>query len=195
MANSHNPLRDIACTLLCTALMMAASAEDASAQRTMRSQGHLTAESVSDVNFSVWPGGRIGYGTYLLSSLWQAGVECGHYGAPLSSGDMLEYLDVDIYAGWEKRIASTRSRNLCLYAGGGATLGYEFTDPWRRIPAHVDTGIARDSFIYGAYARAELEFFPVRRMAFVLSATASANIPSKIQWYHVTASLGIRIDI
>lgn len=195
MAISDKSSRTIARTIVCVAFVAAASLGEASAQRTMRSQGHLSIESVSAVNYNTWPGGRISYGTYLLSSMWQAGLECDHFGANLSSGHMLDYLDVNLFAGWQKRLAATRSRNLCLYAGGGATLGYEFMDPWRTIPPHVDIGVAKDTFIYGVYAKTEMEFFPVKKVALILSATASANIPSKIRWYHFTTSLGIRIDI
>ena len=71
------------------------------------------------------------------------------------------------------RLLATYSRSLCLYGGADAFLGLELFNCFHTLSAPVEQGFSNKGFvpvrfIYGAAPRLELEWFLLRRSAFIL---------------------------
>lgn len=100
------------------------------------------------------------------------------------------------------RLASTRSRSICLYAGVGAFTGAASCVQTPR-QKEEDSGavIPRTCFLYGACPEAELEIYPLARTALVLSARLDITPGTSFQETYggglLQASLhaGIRVNL
>lgn len=160
----------------------------------MPSQNHLSLDISYPLVGSPGLHADLGYGKYMLSSLWRAGVRAGGYNYPVS-GSSLEYVHISLYGEWLYRVAATRGRTLNLYAGGGAFIGYEAYDPRKGLDPWIDTGLGSGAFLYGVHARTEAEVFFTRRAALVVSLTIPLNFSSPLGWFHCQTGLGLRYDL
>lgn len=167
----------------------------ANAQRTMAYQDLLTFSIVTPVDSRPSAGGCAGYGRYTLDGRWECIAGCVTREYPLSSGDVLQIMTMRAEGSYMHRLASTRSRCIGLYAGGGAFLGYELNDPFGRIPPSIDTGLPEGAFVYGFSLGAEAEVFLARKIALVVSAGAPFTFSSAAHWLRVEAGIGVRIDL
>ena len=95
------------------------------------------------------------------------------------------------------RLAASYSRSFCLYAGGGAFIGINEYEVLIRLPAETEGDFPKAEFVYGAEAALEAEFFPFRRVAFVLGVQSPLTFGSSLgsDFWHISASLGIRINL
>ena len=142
------------------------------------------------------PGVSVSGGQYLERSLWEAGVKAQGFRAPLSTGDDLECLDITAGGTWQWRLVSTRSRALCLYAGGGLFAGYECYDPRKVLPPTIELRMpSKGVFLYGLSAAVTVEVFFCRSVALVLGADIPVNFSSRASNIRWNTTAGIRIDL
>lgn len=180
---------------LCTIVSVLISimlCSDASAQRTMKGQ---SAPSLSAVRTDSSYGGELTYNQYTLVGMWNAGVRVSDYTLATTTEYPIEAIQIAATSSYLARIAATRSRRLNVYGGGGIFLGYEFFDPFKKLPEHIVTESKSGCFVYGILAKTELEFFLSRQFAIVGTAAIPINFQSQTGWFHWEAGIGIRINI
>ena len=164
----------------------------ASAQRTMSGQPSLRVSLLYN-GLSVSAGAF--YEQYTLTGFWQTGVQGNLYKTKLSTGDALDYIHALAQGGYLFRLTGTRSRSLSLYAGGGAQVGIEVLDVWRRLPYYLDLGKSRYAFIYGLYGTAVLEWFVSPRWAVILQSGAPVTFGSAVGAFHWNAGIGLKWNL
>lgn len=162
----------------------------ASAQRTANGQGMIS------LSGSFPLGGSLSYGGYLNSSFWEAGAMGLFRSHDLSEGNPMDYAQAFAFGDWMYRLVATRNRVLNLYIGGGAFIGYEFNDPWKKLPEDVrGTLSSSGTFLYGILGKLQLQLFLSRSLSILLSAEAPVNFTSPITWIQPCGSLGLRLDL
>jgi hypothetical protein len=161
----------------------------------MNGQSMITVSAVSSMLRPLDMGTEIGYGQYLLGSFWNVSAE-GVIRKVVTSGDTsLKFIDVIFSGGYIYRLVGTRSRNISLYAGGEAFLGFEIYDPMNELPASIDTGLPSGSFLYGITPQFLAEFFLTGKLALVVGCSAPVNFSSPITKVRPNLSLGLRMNI
>lgn len=165
---------------------------NASAQRTMKGQ---SAPSLSIVRTDSSHGGEITYNQYTLVGMWNAGIRATDYQVATTADYPIEAIQITATSSYLARIAATRARRLNIYGGGGIFIGYEFFDPFKKLPEYIATDSQGGCFVYGILAKTELEFFVSRQFAIVGSASVPLNIQSQTGRFHWEAGIGIRINI
>lgn len=164
----------------------------ASAQRTMSGQPSLRVSSLYNGR-SVCA--EAFYEQYTLSGYWLVGLQGNLYNAVLSTGHTLDYVHALTQGGYMFRLVGTRDRALSLYAGAGVLAGVEVLNPWGTLPAYVDTGRNRFSFVYGPYASCVLEWFVAPRFAFTLQAGLPLTFGSSIGVMNWNAGIGLKWNL
>lgn len=191
--NSNVCLRAVVVTVIMVCMHL--SMPSAYAQRTMNGQSMITVSAVSSMLRPLDMGTEIGYGQYLLGSFWNVRAE-GVIRKVVTSGDTsLKFIDVIFSGGYMYRLVGTRSRNISLYAGGEAFLGFEIYDPMNELPASIDTGLPSGSFLYGITPQFLAEFFLTGKLALVVGCSAPVNFSSPITKVRPNLSLGLRMNI
>ena len=191
--NSNVCLRAVVVTVIMVCMHL--SVPSAYAQRTMNGQSMITVSAVSSMLRPLDKGTEIGYGQYLLGSFWNVSAE-GVIRKVVTSGDTsLKFIDVIFSGGYMYRLVGTRSRNISLYAGGEAFLGFEIYDPMNELPASIDTGLPSGSFLYGITPQFLAEFFLTGKLALVVGCSAPVNFSSPITKVRPNLSLGLRMNI
>lgn len=176
-------------------LSICATAE-ASAQRTMKNQLTIGVDVTTSMTNMRNPGIDLKVGQYLLHAYWFCGCSGSLNSKNILSAHTLRYADITIEGGYMHRLFSTRGRHLCLYCGGGAFIGYEFYDPWKQIPSHIETGLSKDGqFLYGINPAVDLTGYLSRRVAVTAGISVPVNFTSKVQKVRPKLKIGIRIDI
>lgn len=165
---------------------------NASAQRTMHRQ---SAPSLAITRNDTNIGGEILYNQYTLTGFWNAGIRASDYVIGIDSYNSLEAIQLTATTSYMARALSTRSRRLNLYGGGGIFMGYEFIDPFERLPDYFVVEGSRGCFVYGIHAKTEIEFFITRQIALIGTASVPINFQSQTGWFHWEAGIGIRINI
>ena len=150
--------------------MLALMSLTASAQRTAYGERQLNIEA--HVSPAPSFGAALSYGQYLLTSFWEGGVTADDYLKQNSEDGLFDNLRVEGYGAFLYRIFGTRNRQLSVYVGGDAFLGFEFLDPFKRLTqpsyqSYLNDGYKASQFIYGVSPRAEAEFFVSRDIALV----------------------------
>lgn len=186
--------------LLAVLLAALSFSDQARAQRTMDGQFFLGAEGR-------WPlGAAIGTGQYIPWGYWHAGVTADRISRAFMEGNDGERVSLEFYqpmaeGGIMPRIISTRSRILNIYAGASLMVGVEYFDPFKKLPDNVvvilpsGDDVAYRKFIFGACPRVEMEVYMGPRVALVAAARAPLTFGSQMGWAHVTAALGLRINM
>lgn len=191
-AKQHETMTRKSIHILLTLLTSLLYLTTASAQRTMSGQKSLR---VSLLYNGLSVGAEAFYEPYTLTGFWQAGVQGNLYKAGLSTAHSLDYVHALAQGGYQFRLAGTRSRSLNLYAGGGALVGVEILDAWRRLPYYLDLGKSRYAFIYGLYSSAMLEWFVSRQWALVLHAGLPVTFGSAIGALHWNVGIGLKWNL
>ncbi len=172
----------------------------AAAQRTMRGQWYAGAKATCTLSPDAGshPGVGIECGCYTMTARWAAAFMAipsdGESWGSITAGGTLLY-----------RAASTRSRALSLYFGGGAFLGFDYDDPSAAAGEILsDTGgltvpdgdstVQHAAFTYGLEPAVEAELFLVRKAALVVSLSVPVRIASRQETLSVRASAGLRIN-
>lgn len=176
-----------------TALLWCGS--EASAQRTMSSQELLTAHYTYPFSGRGDFGLDVSFGKYLLASYWNAGILGNLYSQKVNNENSMQYAHLAAYGEWLYRVIGTRSRSINLYVGGGAFLGYEAYDPFKKLPSYINTGLGSGAFLYGIHAKAEAEFFIAKKLAVVLSGRFPINFSSPLSNLNVNLMAGLRLNI
>ena len=167
----------------------------AAAQRTMKGQHAIGARvSASVTDFSDL-GLCLNYSQYLLNAYWFAGTSAADNDIRTDKGVLMEYVDCYLGGGYMHRLASTRSRSISLYAGGGAFIGYEFYDPRKDLPANIETNLPTGTFLYGLSPMIEAEFFIIKRLALTLGGCFHLTFSSPLVILRPQLRLGVRFDI
>lgn len=163
----------------------------AGAQRTVTGRGAPYAGAgINESSFVV----RAGWQGWELWGAWSAGAVNRNFSSLTDSGETLQYTEICAEGNVMARVVSARSRVISLYCGGGIFLGDEISDPQRRLPEYIDTGIARNSFIYGVQASVELEVYPLKRLGIGLRGTVPLTFGSPMGWIHYEGSINIHYD-
>ena len=193
MTSQKNGFRTVA-----TAVLMFAAVtlgRPAHAQRTMSGQDMITLYGFTPFTGPSDLGGELCWGRYMLNSYWKVKADLETSSHSLRTGHTMSSCDISIGGSYMYRLACTRSRSLNLYAGGGAFIGYEFYDPSKRLPEHIDTRLPVGNFLYGVNAVSEVEFFFLRTVALVVYAELPVNFSSPLSKVRYRAGAGIRINL
>ena len=186
--------------LLAVLLATLSFSEQARAQRTMDGQFFLGVEGH-------WPlGAAIGTGQYIRWGYWHAGVTADRISRAFISGIEGEKVSLEFYqpmaeGGLMPRILSTRNRGLNVYTGASLMVGIEYFDPFKRLPDNVvvilpsGADVSYRKFIFGLCPRVEMELYMGPRVALVAAARAPLTFGSQMGWAHVTAALGLRVNM
>lgn len=136
------------------------------------------------------------FGSYLPSSMWEAGAALQWRKAILDNGDSQPYLPSYAFGNWMYRLAGTRSRAFNIYAGAGVFLGWEFLSGVKTLPVS-ETGddSASGTFLYGINAKVQAEIFLAKSFAVILSGNAPVNFSSKYNWIQPCGCFGFRINL
>ena len=149
--------------------LLAIVCANASAQRT--SSGELEAT----VSFTAAPysiGAEVSVGTYLLYTYAEGGVTLMNRKVRAGSGYDTSFLRLEGYGAWMWRFFGTYSRRFNAYIGGDLFLGWEWLDPFDRLPSIQSRELSSEGysdgvFIYGLSPRLNLEFFVFPTVALV----------------------------
>ena len=177
----------IACLMMCS--------QSLSAQRTANRQSMVSVSAVSSLLRPQEVGAEISYGQYLLEGYWTASAKGGMHTLVTSSDIRMRYLEVTFCGGYMHRRVCTRSRNISLYAGGEAFLGFESYDPMSELPSNIDTGLPSGSFLYGIAPQVVAEIFLTGKLALVAGCSSPVNFSSPITMVRPNLMLGLRMNI
>lgn len=177
----------IACLMMCS--------QSLSAQRTANRQSMVSVSAVSSLLRPQEVGAVVSYGQYLLEGYWTASAKGGMHTLVTSSDIRMRYLEVTFCGGYMHRLVSTRSRNISLYAGGEAFLGFESYDPMSELPSNIDTGLPSGSFLYGIAPQVVAEIFLTGKLALVAGCSSPVNFSSPITMVRPNLMLGLRMNI
>lgn len=181
---------------------------DAYAQRTARGQYYVDAVGAASITATPSLGGSVQAGQYLLSSRWEAGVDL------LVKRDGTFYVPVYANASYLFRLCTNSTRAISLYAGLGALMGAEITQP---EAVSSDTGYgdaggngldinfeevqdaeqapSNVAFIYGLQPKVEAELFFLKRVALVASLKMPLTFGSAHQAFNLTGNVGLRFNL
>ena len=166
------------------------------------------------------PSGGLGIeaGQYLLRSLWKVELRAVDWNqkvagetdetATAEGGEEVEavgeaapvYFDHVLWnlsGNWMYRLLASYDRRFNLYVGAGAFVGLNKYEVFHKLPEEMPGEFHDEEFVYGAEPRLDIEIFPFRRTAIVLGLQSPFTLSSSLktdQW-HVSASLGIRINL
>ena len=177
----------IACLMMCS--------QSLSAQRTANRQSMVSVSAVSSLLRPQEVGAEVSYGQYLLEGYWTASAKGGIHTLVTSSDIRMRYLEVTFCGGYMHRLVCTRSRNISLYAGGEAFLGFESYDPMSELPSNIDTGLPSGSFLYGIAPQVVAEIFLTGKLALVAGCSSPVNFSSPITMVRPNLMLGLRMNI
>ena len=206
---------------ICTAtiLLWASGIQEASAQRT--SQGNAFVGISPYVSGYSIPSGGLGVeaGQYLLHSYWKVELRAVDWNqkiagdgdeaeeaVPEEGTDIVEEETASVYfdhilwnlsGSWMYRLLASDDRRFNVYVGAGAFLGSNQYEVFHQLPEETPGEFPSEEFVYGAEPRVEIEFFPFRRTALVLGVQSPLTFSSSLKTdrWHVSASLGVRINI
>ena len=182
-------------SVLIACIVLFASSQAASAQRTMKGQLHIGAQASLSADPRVPIGGELSFGSYLLDSHISGWINVTPDYISLPTGHQLGYIPINVGADYMYRVAATRARSVNLYVGGGVFLGWELYDPFKRVPSYIDTGFGKGNIIYGVAPALESEFFITRTVALTLGARMPVSISSKTEILKLHLKAGLRVDI
>ena len=182
-------------SVLIACIVLFASSQAVSAQRTMKGQLHIGAQASLSADPRVPIGGELSFGCYLLDSHISEWINVTPDYISLPTGHQLGYIPINVGADYMYRVAATRARSVNLYVGGGVFLGWELYDPFKRVPSYIDTGFGKGNFIYGVAPALESEFFITRTVALTLGARMPVSISSKTEILKLHLKAGFRVNI
>lgn len=165
----------------------------AEAQRTMRGQMFLDLAAHYPV------GASLGVGRYVMPGFWKAGLEELRMREYLLVDGTVDDVALDVWqtklqGSFMFRLASTRSRWLSLYAGGGAWVGLESVDPLKRLPESIVLpGLPDHKFVFGVTPEVEVELFMGNHFALVVGGRMPLAFLSNIRMLTAQARAGFRI--
>lgn len=194
MSNNNNR-QDIILTVVLAFVLSLVVSIDATAQRTMKGQHAIGIDVSGRIPNLADIGICLNYSQYLLNAYWQVGAFVGNNQIKTDNGLNLEYIDSALCGGYMHRLIATKSRSICLYAGGGAFIGYEFYDPRKDLPANIDTKLPTGNFLYGIFPSIEAAFFVTRQLALTVSSVAMINFSSPLVKLRPQIRMGLKIDI
>lgn len=182
-------------SVLIACIVLFASSQAVSAQRTMKGQLHIGAQASLSADPRIPIGGELSFGSYLLDSHISGWINVTPDYISLPTGHQLGYIPINVGADYMYRVAATRARSVNLYVGGGVFLGWELYDPFKRVPSYIDTGFGKGNFIYGVGPALESEFFITRTVALTLGARMPVSISSKTEILKLHLKAGFRVNI
>ena len=176
----------------------------ASAQRTAPGKVFIGVDQYVS-GYSIPSGGAgIEAGQYLISSYWKAGLRAVDWNQKYASSagadagpQWFDHIHWSLYGGWMYRIAGTYGRTFNVYLGGGAFIGINHYEVFRKLPSEISPDFGKAEFVYGVDPELEFEVFPFRKVAFVLGVQSPLTFSSTLgtDFWHLSASLGIRINL
>ena len=185
-------------------LLVYMGAITASAQRTAPGKVFIGLDQYAS-GYSIPSGGAgIEAGQYLISSYWKAGLRAVDWNQKYASsagadGDSqwFDHILWNLYGGWMYRIAGTYGRTFNVYFGGGAFIGINHYEVFRKLSTEISPDFRKAEFVYGVDPELEFEIFPFRKVALVLGIQSPLTFSSSLStdFWHLSASLGIRINL
>ena len=161
-------------------LLLCICCPDLHAQRTMDGQQSISLYVISESADSLSRSVSVSYGSYLKTSMWEAGL------SRQSSHGLCAW------GCWRYRIVSTRNRTLSIYAGAGAAAGWSPADGQTDEQEETqNTG----TYGYGIFASAQAELFLAGRVALIFTGTVPAGFNTPLQDIRPLASAGLRINL
>lgn len=182
-------------SVLIACIVLFSSSQVVSAQRTMKGQFHIDAKASLSADPRVPAGGELSFGSYLLNSYISGWINVTPDYITLPTSHQFGYIPINVGADYMYRVAATRARSVNLYVGGGIFLGWEFYDPFKKVPPYIDTGFGKGNFVYGVAPALESEFFITRTVALTLGARMPVSISSKTEILKLHLRAGFRVNI
>lgn len=187
--------RRAAATAFVTVICLIAISQNAHAQRTMRYQDLLTAGVTFPFADNADVGGSFCYGQYTLDGFWTATVYSVGRRQPEGDYRRIQTQTIRLQGAYMHRLISDRKRIVSLYSGGGAFIGYEFYDPFKKLPDYIEKTIADNAFIYGICGSVEVEFFIMKQIALTISVNLPLTFGSESKWLRTNTIAGVRFNI
>ena len=161
------------------------------AQRTYEGQYELSAYGFVLAD----QGAALQFGRYTHNGYWDFVAQAhfyDEYGDGASSLDNSNVGDWFVGGGYMFRLLGTRERALSLYAGIDGFAGYEKIQRWYEdgmvgSPEENASGLA-----FGVSPKVELEVYPFKKLAFLVSGGAPMNFLSEKQMFRVSFGVGAR---
>lgn len=180
---------------ICAALLLACL--PVRAQRTSYGERLATADILCSFS-SLGVSASLGY--YLLDGYWAGELSAVVRATRVAeTGEPLGYARVTGGAAWMYRLWSTRSRDICAYAGGDLFMGFESMDPFGALEEGtraglLNSGYSRTRFIYGPALRAEAEWFVRDALALTVPVRMPVTLNSAFGTLGFEAGVGIRYN-
>ena len=119
-----------------------------------------------------------------------------------SGGAGIEAVSIGVSPTWASYAAAqdaagTYGRTFNVYFGGGAFIGINHYEVFRKLPTEISPDFRKAEFVYGVDPELEFEVFPFRKVALVLGIQSPLTFSSSLStdFWHLSASLGIRINL
>lgn len=197
-------LKQYALCVLAAAILFF-SGSPLNAQRTSRGQFFMNASYIN----GLFPqralytlGGELGMGQYQSNAYWESGVRYNPTTRMMTVGSIVAY------GGYMFRIAGTRNRAFSFYGGGRGFIGVDYTTGAAPIDDIVIGGDSSSSasassveetggktrLLVGIDPRVEIEWFFVRKVAFIASVSVPVKFMTQQQVVAVRASAGFRFN-
>lgn len=182
-------------SVLIACFVLFSSSQVVSAQRTMKGQFHIDAKASLSADPRMPIGGELSFGSYLLDSYISGWINVTPDYITLPTSHQFGYIPINVGGDYMYRVVATRARSVNLYVGGGVFLGWEFYDPFKKVPPYIDTGFGKGNFVYGVAPALESEFFITRTVALTLGARMPVSISSKTEILKLHLRAGFRVNI
>jgi hypothetical protein len=183
--------------------LLHASPREAFAQRTATGKPFIGLSAY--VSAYAVPSGGVGIegGQYLSRSYWKAGVRAVDWNQKIAgtadSGSPVHFDHIlwNLSGAWMYRLAATYSRRFNLYVGGGAFVGLNHYEVFRKLPGELAGGFPKAEFVYGVEPAVDIEIFPFRRVAILIGIQSPLTFNSslKTDLWHLSGSIGVRVNL
>ena len=179
-------------------LLILAFAGPLHAQRTSKGQYLFSGAAITSF---AGAGADLSFGIYQKHSYWNAGLVFDNAAIPVNNtSENAVFTKLMPTASYMFRIYGTHNRSFSIYGGGGLQFGLEFLDIYCSLTQETYSsmlaqGYSSTRFVYGGFARVELEFFPWRSWALYMPLSANLTANSKSgSIFTVSAGLGVRFN-
>ena len=186
--------------LIIATILIASCGTSLFAQRTSKDQDLFSAAITTNLSAVVVDFSWVKYDKHFY---WTAGLmyeNVGKYILDSSIKEAVAFTRLCPEATFMYRLYGTHNRALSLYGGGGLFFGIEFLDPYCWLTKETydemvkKSGYSAARFIYGGFARLELEFFPWRSWAFFVPVSLNLTGNSKCGLTTLNAGFGVRFN-
>lgn len=175
------------------------------AQQTAYGETFVGLSASADFPYFTGLGAEIEVGTYRSAICFGGNLSMQDRSVLESnSGERLHYIRWTLGPELMWRLFGNKARTLSVYLGGDAFFGTETLDTWKTLSPETwqgltvgtteDNSFKESTVIYGAGARAEVEFFPLPRLAVTARIRPNVCLGGQFRWFKCEVSAGVRYN-